>query len=624
MDKLVKHIVVSFCLVLCLTTACAQPGKVKTKTIEGKEYYMHKVKRGNTIYGLHRMYGVPVEDILSTNPSAKDGLDIGQVIKIPKDGASEAIATDTSVDHVIDSSKYYVHVAKQSETLYSIARQYGIKGKELVRINGDTPLAIGDKVLIPKEAVETGPITDVVDPIIKDPVNEFAEKGDSIIMHTVAAGETLYALGRRYSTTPEAIKKANPGMQSALTVGAEIRIPIKKESTGPVDQVIDTNSAAVRMDVVNKKDVYEVAVFLPFKLDKFDAMILKCPAIGDCAPYMPSIRAAEFYQGVEMAIDSMKKAGLSVNVHVHDTKADTATMRKILLKDGMKNLDLIFGPLSPATQRLTAKFAMENKIQFISPVNSTNKILFKNPYVTKVVASIPTQMKAMARYVADTFGRASIIVFDNKKANDQAYFAKTFVKEFDLASAGDSTYRDSLIVMERGYKLKGIYPYLNKQGLNVLIVPSRNLGYVSAFLTDLNKVKNDHGMRFAKFVVFGLEDWQKYEQIDYNYINTFNVHISASKYLDFKTQDMKDFVTKFRLKNSNDPGVYSYMGFDVMMHHLAGMLNFGTGYATRMNYIQLDHLHTGFNYSTVGEDSGLENQNVFILSYDNYKLIKKR
>ncbi|MFT7612202.1 MAG: LysM repeat protein [Parvicellaceae bacterium] len=624
MDTIVKHIIVSLCLVFFLGSACAQPGKVKTKTIEGKEYYMHKVKRGNTIYGLHRMYGVPVDDILSTNPAAKDGLDIGQVIKIPKDGAAEAIATDTSVDHVIDSSKYYVHLAKQSETLYSIARQYGIKGKDLVRINGDTPLSIGDKVLIPKDAVETGPITDVVEPIIKDPVNEFAEKGDSIIMHTVTAGETLYALGKRYGSTPEAIKKANPGLSSGLTVGGSIRIPIKRESVTVVDQAIDSSVVPGRVDVVKKKDVYEIGVFLPFKLDKFDAVILKCPGIGDCGPYVPSIRAAEFYQGVEMAIDSMKKAGLSVNVHVHDTKADTSTMRKILQKEGMTNLDLIFGPLSPATQLQTAKFALKNEIQMISPVNSTNKILFKNPYVTKAVASTPTQMKAMARYVADTFGTASIIVFDNKKANDQAYFAKVFAKEFELASEGDSTYRDSLIVMERGFKLRGIYPYLNKQGLNILVVPSRNLGYVSAFLTDLNKIKNDHGMRLAKFIVFGLEDWQKYEQIDYNYINTFNVHIGSSVHLDFKDSDVKDFVTKFRLKNSNDPGEYSYMGFDVMMHHLAGMLNFGSGYASRMNYIKLDHLHTSFNYNIVGEGSGFENQNVFILSYENYNLIKKR
>ncbi|MBL4703039.1 MAG: LysM peptidoglycan-binding domain-containing protein [Flavobacteriales bacterium] len=620
-----KKIILSVCFVFFLATAFAQPGKTKTKIIDGKEYYMHKVKRGNTIYGLHRMYDVPVDEILSLNPEAKDGLDVGQLVKIPKNGGSESIATDTPPSDGLDATKYYVHVAKQNETLYSIARQYGLKGKVLVRINGDKPLSIGDKIQIPIEAVQNLNQDDVVDPIVKDPVNELAEPGDSIIMHKVSSGETLYALSKKYNTTPEAIKKANQELLNGLKVGEEIRIPIKKVGITQVNPVTDSIPVAVgQVDVVIKKEVYEVAVFLPFKLDKFDAELIKCPAIGDCKPYKRTVQAVEFYNGVEMAVDSMRKAGLSVNLHVYDTKGDTATMRVLLAKEKMKNMDLIFGPLSGSTQKLTAKFALKNKIQFISPVNSTNKILFKNPYVTKTVASIPTQMKAMAQYVADSFGTASILVFDNKNAGDQAYFAKVFRKKFEAITEGMDTYRDSLVFIRRGSRLKNIYPYINKEGVNVLVVPSRNLGYVSAFLTDLNKVKNDHGMRNATFIVFGLDDWQKYEQIDYNYINTFNVHLSSTKYLDFKDIDMREFVQKYRVKHNNDPGVYTYMGFDVMMQHLAGILTFGNGFASRLNYIQLDHLHTKFNYSLVGEGSGYENQNVFILAYKDYKLIKKR
>ena len=66
------------------------------------------------------------------------------------------------------------------------------------------------------------------------------------------------------------------------------------------------------------------------------------------------------------------------------------------------------------------------------------------------------------------------------------------------------------------------------------------------------------------------------------------------------------------------------MGFDVMMQHLAGLLHFGKGFASRLNYIQLDHLHTAFNYEIVGEGSGYENQQVFILAYEDYKLIRKK
>lgn len=621
---MLKKVVLSFCLLLFLVAGYAQPGKAETKVVNGTVYYVHKVKRGHTVYGLHRMYDVPVADILDANPGAKDGLDVGEIVLIPKGDTPAGVATETQGDEEIDSSKYHIHIAKQSETLYSIARQYGIKGKELVKINGNKSLSIGDKVLIPKEAVDSQMTNDEVDPVIKNPVNELAAPGDSIILHKIVAGETLYGLSQRFGTTPEAIRKANNGLPSGLKVGEEVRIPVKVETVPGLPVATDDSSTSPRPDLILKKPVYSVAIFLPFKLDKFDAELLKCPTLGDCKPYMPTIRAVEFYQGVEMAIDSMQKAGLSLNVHVYDTQADTSIMKELLAKPEMKNVDMMFGPLAAATQKVAADFAWKNQIQLISPVNSTNKLLFKNPYVTKAVASAPTQVKAMARYVVDTFGTANVVLFDDKSANDHHYFAKVFKKEFSEMTMGMNTYRDTLAVIEKGYKLKNLYGYLNREGVNVLIVPSRNIGYVSSFLTDLNKVKNDHGMRNASFVVFGLEDWMKFEQLDYNYINNFNVHITASKYLDFQSDETLDFISKFRKKHGNDPGVHSYMGFDVMMQHLAGLLNYGSGFASRLNNIQLDHLHINFKFAPVGEGSGYENQSVYILAYENYKLVKKR
>ena len=623
---MIKKIALSACLLICVVMCYAQPEGATTRIVGGEEYYVHKVKAGNTLYGLHKLYGVSIEEILMSNPDAKDGLSAGNELLIPKLDAANDLGADQVKETPKDTSKYLVHVVKIGETLYSIAQQYRIKGSELIDINGVRVLSIGDKVLIPKNIQASYNLNDEVEPAIKNPVNQMANPGDSIVLHKVKKGETLYALSKEYHVTPDEIKKANDGLPGGLRRGMEIRIPIKVNPAQVIDSVgVDTLQAISRVDSIVKKEVYNVGIFLPFKLDQFDQALLKCPPVGDCKPFNPTVRAVEFYQGAEMAVDSMKEAGLSVNLYVYDTKGDTATLRNLLAKDEVKELDLIFGPIFPPTQKLTAEFAMANEIQFISPVNSSNKILFKNPFVTKAVASIPTQMNAIAEYVADSFATENIIVFGNKDANDQNYFAKVFERKFtELTADFSAKYRDTIVVLNKSVNLKNMYPYINMTGVNVLIVPSRNLGYVSSFLTDLNKVKNDHGMKDASFIVFGVEDWQKFQQVDYKYINDFNVHLSSSRYLDYKADRTVDFIRNFRNEYNNDPGVYSYMGFDVMMQHLAGLLYFGKGFASRLNYIQLDHLHTSFEYVTVGEGSGYENQRVFILAYEDYKLIKKK
>ena len=54
----------------------------KTK-IGGKEYYMHRVKQGQTLYGLSKAYNVTIEEIELLNPEVKDGLKVGHILGIP-------------------------------------------------------------------------------------------------------------------------------------------------------------------------------------------------------------------------------------------------------------------------------------------------------------------------------------------------------------------------------------------------------------------------------------------------------------------------------------------------------------------------------------------------------------
>lgn len=49
----------------------------------GKEYYIHIVEKGQTLYSLARVYEIPMEEIIFENPSAKIQLSIGQELKIP-------------------------------------------------------------------------------------------------------------------------------------------------------------------------------------------------------------------------------------------------------------------------------------------------------------------------------------------------------------------------------------------------------------------------------------------------------------------------------------------------------------------------------------------------------------
>src|SRR3989338_6622493 len=77
---------VLFLLSLILASfSFAQPGVVPTIEKQGKKYYQHTVEDGNTLWGMQRLYGVPYQEIVAANEPF-DGLKTGQIILVPVKG----------------------------------------------------------------------------------------------------------------------------------------------------------------------------------------------------------------------------------------------------------------------------------------------------------------------------------------------------------------------------------------------------------------------------------------------------------------------------------------------------------------------------------------------------------
>jgi LysM repeat protein len=67
-------------------------------TIDGKEYYIHTIKKGQSLYMISKAYGVEVDEIIRINPEVKKGLVIGQKLRIPVTGGSaEPVIQQTGI-----------------------------------------------------------------------------------------------------------------------------------------------------------------------------------------------------------------------------------------------------------------------------------------------------------------------------------------------------------------------------------------------------------------------------------------------------------------------------------------------------------------------------------------------
>ena len=137
-------------LFVFLSWSASSSDSLRVETIKGKQFIIHQIDAKETLYSISRRYGVPVTAILENNPSSEGGISVGRLLKVPY--------TPKTKPEVKEIKR---HVVAAKETLFSISRQYDVSVEDLKKANGlaENGLALGQELIIPSTSkVVTGPV----------------------------------------------------------------------------------------------------------------------------------------------------------------------------------------------------------------------------------------------------------------------------------------------------------------------------------------------------------------------------------------------------------------------------------------------------------------------------------
>ena len=107
----------------------------------------HRVSAGETLYSIARQYNIQVTDLLTwNNLTIQNGLKPGQILKVVENEPLETERTEVKTPQPL----LITHEVKASDTLYSVARQYGVTIKDIMDWNHkkDFSLSRGEKLEI--------------------------------------------------------------------------------------------------------------------------------------------------------------------------------------------------------------------------------------------------------------------------------------------------------------------------------------------------------------------------------------------------------------------------------------------------------------------------------------------
>jgi LysM repeat protein len=136
--------VITFLLLLtCAANVFSQSYTQSQKTcvINGKKYFLHKVERGQSLYGIAKLYNTDLNTLILENPGAIDGIKHGQELKIP---AEKPRPQPTAAD----LDKYVLHSVARGETIFSITQKYQVTEQQLTQLNPDIKNGLKEGLLL--------------------------------------------------------------------------------------------------------------------------------------------------------------------------------------------------------------------------------------------------------------------------------------------------------------------------------------------------------------------------------------------------------------------------------------------------------------------------------------------
>ncbi|WP_420572434.1 LysM peptidoglycan-binding domain-containing protein [Kordia sp.] len=572
-------------LLVVLLTSCS---------VTAQQYKSHKVSRGETVESIAKQYDIAPEDIIKLNPEARRGVRRNNVLVIP----SKSVKVSKDVEVTFKN-----HKVRRKETLYSIAKKYGITVDDIKKFNekvAQEGLKRGDRIAIPKFAEKKEVVVDS-----STKTEEQTETTDtSIETYIVKAKETKWGIAHSYGLTIEELEDINPEIKDGLKIGQEIKLPIRQEKPTVVttekyvfydvkpkqtmytltrklgvseDELIHLNPAlkdglkagmvlklpvaktetlevvdAVIVDKFNflenvdPENVSNIVIMLPFKLNE-----MNMDSVSQTKEKLKKDRllgyATEFYTGSLVALDSIKKLGLSVNVKVIDNQGSKSGSQKAVDQYDFSDVHAVIGPILDSNIEVVASALKSDGIPVISPL--TNKeVKHRNVYQT--IPAKELLEERMLDFIRENGqDKNAIIIADKGHAAIKAKL-QSILPNNKVFNPEEGNYIQPTAIL----------PLLKEEVENWVLLETDDLSLIANVTSVLNSYASSEK---RKIVLLTTNKSSKYDNSD----NIYNSHLANLSFhypsIEKPSSLNNNFVKEYKRAYGISPSKTATRGFDI-------------------------------------------------------------
>ena len=412
-------------------------------------------------------------------------------------------------------------------------------------------------------------------------------------LHKVKKKETLFGIARQYGLTIQELVEANPEMNRPgyeLKKDDYVIIPQRKSHAADVQQ------APVPQSITRYSTPHKGAVKLGVMLPLHDAN-------GD------GRRMIEYYRGVLMACDSLKKRGYSIDVYAWSTP-DTKDIAPVLRESAAKECDLIIGPLYSMQMSQLSEFASRHDIKLIIPFSISVPELASNSNIFQVYQSPNAFNDGVIEQFVNRFTNYHPVFIDcNDSTSTKGNFTSGLRRRLEVMGIdyGITNLKSSESKFARAF---------SQERPNVVILNSGKGPELNVAIAKLNGLTA--AVPGLKITLFGYQEWMLYTRQQLENFYKYNTYIPSAFHYNPLSSKTLSLEQKYR-QNFHQDMMYSLprfaiTGFDHAMFFLQGIKQYGKSFTGAPGMVGYTPIQTPLRFERLG-NGGLRNRSLMFIHY---------
>lgn len=525
----------------------------------------HTVARGETVYSIAHLYGVPVDVIYATNPDARHGVRIGEVLTIGQPVFNSFGAT----------SPFY-YTIKAGDTLYGLAKTYNTGVEDIMKANpgiSEANFQAGKNIRIIPNSRKTHMERQVRD---VNTVTGFSS-------YKVQKNDTWDTIAKANGVDTDVLMKTNSNA-SELKKGEWVTIPkmqnVVRETYVEIPDVEDSTFHQ-RAEIYNR--VHNIST----------TPHVNVTVVMSSSNSKSSI---DFVRGFIMGVDKQKNAGYKINMNVVDGALGFSDQRT----DSVLNAsNLIVGIYDSDFPIQLANIGDKNGIEVVNVLDTKNTLYETHPSVVQILQPIDYFNDLAVSRLYQDYSDATLLMVGEIDSSDK--FASVMTEQFPAEKTARISLEDFVnYPFSLGEKYV-VYSYAQKKDE---IEPM-----LDAIIT-----QKEAGI---EIIPVGRAKWVAYAESLSEKFGATNVVVPSRFYNKLDRPEVESFEAKFKSDFNRTPvnsyPQYAMLGYDIANYFLpttaenGGDYNKGVYYRTGLqNDIDIKRLNTW---------SGFLNTNAYLLKY---------